>query len=96
MEPITECQIDLFANNLPSMDEIKKLSEFVHSSEANQIAFGEQVEENMSKTGQKASLATGIGLLILAKDAEAVKKIGKSKGLQREINLSGLCASPNG
>jgi len=79
MEPITECEIDLFAGSLPSMDEIKQLSEFVHTSERNQIAFGEQLEENLSRTGQKASLAVGIGLFIAGRNAEAVKKLKKAK-----------------
>ncbi len=78
MEPITEPGIDLFANELPSMDEIKKLSEFVHSGEANLLKFGEQVESNMSKTGQQASLAVGIGLYILGRNAEAVEKLQKA------------------
>ena len=85
MEPITECEIDLFASNLPSMEEIKKLSEFVRSSEANLIAFREQVEENMSKTGQKASLAVGIGLFILGRDGEAVKKLRKAKDCKEKF-----------
>ncbi|MBA7608204.1 DNA-directed RNA polymerase subunit alpha [subsurface metagenome] len=85
MEPITECKIDLFASNLPSMEEIKKLSEFVRSSEANLIAFREQVEENMSKTGQKASLAVGIGLFILGRDGEAVKKLQKAKDCKEKF-----------
>jgi DNA-directed RNA polymerase subunit alpha len=85
MEPITECQIDLFADTLPSLDDIEKLSCFVHSSEANRIAFGEQVEENMSGTSQKAFLATGIGLFILAKDAEAVKRLGKAKDCKEKL-----------
>ncbi len=89
MEPITECQIDLFADTLPSLDDIEKLSCFVHSSEANRIAFGKQVEENMSGTGQKASLATGIGLFILGKDAEAVKRLEKAKdGKEKYIYLA--------
>ena len=79
MEPITECQIDLFADKLPSIDEIEKLSAFVHSSEVNLLAFSEQVEENISKTGQKASLSTGIGLFILGRDAEATQKLQKAK-----------------
>jgi DNA-directed RNA polymerase subunit alpha len=79
MEPITEFEVNLFANNLPSMGEIKKLSEFVHSSEASRIAFSGQVEENISKTGQKASLAAGIGLFILGRDEEAVQKLQKAK-----------------
>ena len=64
-EQVAQSQADLFTDTLPSMEEIKQLSEFVHSSEANKIAFGEQVEENISKTGQKGCLAAGIGLFIL-------------------------------
>jgi len=79
MEPITECQIDLFADKLPTADEIEKLSAFVHSSEATLLAFRAQVEENMSKTGQKALLSTGIGLFILGRDAEAIQKLQKAK-----------------
>jgi len=85
MEPITECEIDLFAGSLPSMDEINQLAEFVHSSERNQIAFSEQLEENLSRTGQKASLAVGIGLFILGRNAEAVKKLKKAKDCQEKF-----------
>ena len=77
MEPVTEPGIDLFADNLPSMDEIKKLSEFIRSGEANMISFSEQVESNMSRTGQKACLETGIGLFILDRNAEAAEKLEK-------------------
>ena len=83
MEPITECQIDLFSGSLPSTDEIKKLSEFVHSNEANEIAFAEQVEANISWTGQKVCLAIGIGLYLLRRDAEAVQKLGPEVALFR-------------
>ncbi|MHC4571319.1 MAG: tetratricopeptide repeat protein [Planctomycetota bacterium] len=85
MEPITECQIDLFADKLPSMDEIKRLSGFVYSSESNRIAFSEQVEENMSRTGQKAALATGIALFILGRNDEAVKKLRKAKDCKEKF-----------
>ncbi len=78
MEPITECQVELFADQLPSMDQLKQLSEFVHSSESELIKFGERVQENMSKTGGKAVLATGIGLFILGRYAEAVGKLQKA------------------
>ncbi|MGB2864889.1 MAG: DNA-directed RNA polymerase subunit alpha C-terminal domain-containing protein [Sedimentisphaerales bacterium] len=77
MEPVTEPGIDLFTDNLPSMDEIKTLSEFIHSSETNRISFNEQVESNMSKNGQKASLAVGIGLFLLGRYAEAAEKLAK-------------------
>jgi len=77
MGPVTEPGIDLFADNLPSMDEIKTLSEFIHSGESSRISFNEQVESEMSKTGQKASLAAGIGLFILGRNAEAAEKLSK-------------------
>jgi DNA-directed RNA polymerase subunit alpha len=77
MEQVTEPGIDLFADNLPSMDEIKKLSEFVRSSEKNLISFNEQLESNMSRTGQKACLALGIGLFILGRNTEAAEKLDK-------------------
>jgi len=85
MEPVTEPGIDLFADELPSMDEIKTLSEFVHSGEANQISFGEQVESNMGKTGQKARLATGIGLFILGRNSEAVEKLQKAEDCKEKF-----------
>ncbi|HUU18521.1 MAG TPA: DNA-directed RNA polymerase subunit alpha C-terminal domain-containing protein [Sedimentisphaerales bacterium] len=78
MEPITEPGIDLFAENLPSMDEIKRLSEFVHSGEANLLKFGEKVESNMGGSEQQACLAVGIGLYILGRNAEAVEKLQKA------------------
>ena len=85
MEPVTEPGIDLFADKLPSMDEIKALSEFVHCSEKNQISFSEQVESNMSRTGQKASLAVGIGLFILGRNAEAAEKLAKAKDCKEKF-----------
>jgi DNA-directed RNA polymerase subunit alpha len=85
MEAITECQINLFADTLPSLEDIEKLSCFVHSSETNRIAFGKQVEENMSGTGQKACLATGIGLFILGNDTEAVKRLEKAKDCKEKF-----------
>ena len=85
MEPTTEFEINLFAANLPTMDEIGKLSELVHSSERNQLTFSEQVEQNMDKTGQKASLAVGIGLFILGRNAEAVDKLQKAKDCKEKF-----------
>lgn len=77
MEQVTVPGIDLFSDNLPSLEEIKKLSESVRSSEKNVISFKEQLESNMSRTGQKASLALGIGLFILGRNAEAAEKLDK-------------------
>ncbi len=85
MEPMTEPGIDLFANELPSMDKIKTLSEFFHSGEANLLKFGEQVESNMAKSGQKARLAVGIGLFILGRNAEAVEKLQKANDCKEKF-----------
>ena len=85
MEPITELGIDLFADKLPSMDEIKQLTAFVHSSEANLLNFSEQVEGNIAKTGQKAALAVGIGLFIVGRNAEAVEKLQKAKDCKEKF-----------
>jgi DNA-directed RNA polymerase subunit alpha len=85
MEPTAEIGVDLFADKLPTMEEIKKLSEFVHSSERNKIAFSEQVEANISKSGHKICLATGIGLFIVGRDGQAVEKLGKAKDCKEKF-----------
>jgi tetratricopeptide (TPR) repeat protein len=85
MEPITGPQINLFADELPSMDEIIKFSHLVHTSEANQLKFAEELEANMSKTGQKAQLAVGIGLFILGNFTEAVNKLQKAKDCKEKF-----------
>jgi len=91
MEPtIEELGIDLFGSSLPSMDEIKKLSEFVHSSEKNQISFNEQVEDNLGRGGQKAALAVGIGLFIIGRCTEAAAKLKKAKDCKEKIIYLGF------
>ncbi len=81
----TQQQVNLFAENLPSLDELKQLSLFVNSSEANQIAFAEQLEANMSSTSQKIVLPVGIGLYILGKNTEAVTKLQKAKDCKEKF-----------
>ena len=85
MEPIAECQINLFANDLPSTEEIKKLSESVHSSEKSLTAFRENVEAIADKSGQGNILATGVGYFILGKNSEAVKKLEKAKDCKEKF-----------
>ena len=85
MESVTESAIDLFADNLPSMEEIRTLSKSVNSSEKSQADFSDQLESNMSRTGQKASLAQGIGLFILGRNAEAAKKLAKGKDCKEKF-----------
>ncbi|MFB0524221.1 MAG: DNA-directed RNA polymerase subunit alpha C-terminal domain-containing protein [Phycisphaerae bacterium] len=85
MEPIAEPEINLFADELPSMEEITKFSHFVHCSEANQLKFAEELEANMAKTGQKTVLAVGIGLFILGRSDEAAKKLQKAKDCKEKF-----------
>src|SRR3972149_9317324 len=77
MEPIAEPEINLFGDKLPSMEETNILSGFIHSSDTNQIKFAEQLEANITKTSPNAQLATGIGLLILGRNSEALEKLEK-------------------
>ena len=85
MEPIAEPEINLFADELLSMEEITKFSHFVHRSEANQLKFAEQLEANISRTSPKALLAVGIGLFILARPDEAIKKLQKAKDCKEKF-----------
>ncbi len=85
MEPITEPEVDLFAKELPSIDEIKRFSEYVYSSESNLLNFNEQLEDNITKSGQKVSLSTGIGLYIVGRYSEAADKLEKAKDCQEKF-----------
>jgi tetratricopeptide (TPR) repeat protein len=80
METITEAErkVDLFAEDLPAMEEINELSQLVHSSKSDQLAFAEQVEANLPKTGRKAAPAAGIGLFILGRYAESIETLNKA------------------
>ncbi|MHC4844008.1 MAG: tetratricopeptide repeat protein [Planctomycetota bacterium] len=75
MEESTQCEVDLYAVSLPSMDEISQFSDYVHSSESNLISFTEKVEENLNSRSQNINLANGIGLYILGRANEAVDKL---------------------
>ncbi|MHC4582119.1 MAG: tetratricopeptide repeat protein, partial [Planctomycetota bacterium] len=85
MVSVTESEIDLFADDLLSMDQIRALSESVNSSEKSQMDFDEQLEANMSRTGRKAALAQGLGLFVLGRYAEAAKKLGKGKDCKEKF-----------
>ena len=68
----------LFGDDLPSLDRIKRLAQYVRSSEANCLTFDGQVQENIAKTSPKSRLAVGIALYILGRDREAVEKLEKA------------------
>lgn len=90
MEPITKLEIDLFGDNLPLLDEIKKLTWSIHSSEVNQLAFSEQLETHCAKTTAKSALAAGIGLFILGRNDEAVEKLTKAADCKEKFIYLGL------
>ena len=79
MEQMTEVGVNLFADQLPSMEELRTLSHAVHASEASQMKFAQQVEENKSKTSAHTALATGIGLFMLGRYNEAMEKLRKGQ-----------------
>jgi DNA-directed RNA polymerase subunit alpha len=87
MEATAQMQnaVDLFGDELPDMEQLKKLSQQVHATESGIAAFAEQVEQNIAKTGAKGCLATGIGLFILGKDADAIGKLEKGTDCQEKF-----------
>jgi DNA-directed RNA polymerase subunit alpha len=85
MELSTEFGIDLFGEEPLSLEQIKRLADYIHSSERNEIAFAEQLDANADKTGQKAALAAGIGLYFMGRDAEAVVKLKKAKDCKEKL-----------
>ena len=85
MEASTQPEIDLFGSELPSMEELEALSRRVRSSEANMLVFGESLDAKMSKTSPRTCLGVGIGLYILRRDEEAVKKLQKGKDCKEKF-----------
>jgi DNA-directed RNA polymerase subunit alpha len=79
METATQYLPDLFAENLPTLDQIQIISNYVHSGEANRLAFVLTLEQNLSQSGPKATLACGIGLALIGRCKDAVEKLEKSK-----------------
>lgn len=90
MESIAVLEINLFADQLPSMEEIVKFSHFVNSSEDNQLKFTEQLQAQMSKASPKDALAVGIGLFILGRFIEAVDKLQKAKDCKEKFRYLSL------
>jgi DNA-directed RNA polymerase subunit alpha len=85
MESIMEPEINLFADALPSLEDTERLACYVHSREANQIKFAEQLEANMTRTSPKAQLAAGIGLFITGRNTEAIEKLQKAEDCKEKF-----------
>jgi DNA-directed RNA polymerase subunit alpha len=88
MPTTNTCEIDLFAKELPSVQEIQQLSNYVHSNSTNLEEFSMQVEENSSSKSSTTRTAAGIGLYITGKYAQAVEMLKKGKDcLQKYLYL---------
>jgi len=79
MEQTAALEINLFGEQLPSMDALRTFSRAINSSEANQLKFANQVATHQASTSANAVLAVGIGFFILKRYAEAVKKLQKGR-----------------
>ena len=67
-----EAQVDLFGSQIPSFEDLRKLSAMVNSSDLKQEAFSQELQA--SKTG----LGKGIGLCMIVRYAEAIKCLSKA------------------
>ena len=85
MEQTAELQVNLFREQLPSMEEIRTLSHLVNAGEANQQRFTEQVEQNLGKTAPLTALEAGIGLFILGRYPEAAEKLQKGQDCKEKF-----------
>ena len=84
MVAIAEVKIDFFGVELPGLEELKNLSLYVNSSEINKIAFADEIARKLGN-----SLAAGIGLVILGRDAEGVAKLQKGEGCKEKFMYLG-------
>lgn len=84
MVAIAEAEVDLFGAKIPDLEELKRLSSYVNSSEINKIAFADEVAKHLDN-----SLAAGIGLAILGRWAEAVKKLQEAADCREKLMYLG-------
>src|SRR3990172_5344504 len=85
MEQTTELQVNLFREQVPTMEETRTLSHLVHSSEVSQHRFAEQVQQHLGKTSPLVALEAGIGLFILGRYKEAVEKLQKGQDCKEKF-----------
>ena len=85
MEQTAEKQMNLFQEQLPSIEEIRAIAHRVHSSEVTQRRFAEQVEQNLDSSSAVGKLQAGIGLFILGRYREAREKLQAGKDGQEKF-----------
>ena len=84
MQTTNTCETDLFAKELPSLEEIQQFSNYVNSSESSLEELSEQLEENFSSKSANIRLAVGIGLYITGRCEEAVDRLDTGKDCQQK------------
>lgn len=72
MESMTQSTIDLFTIDGPTQKDIDQVAGAIYSSEANQMAFAQRLEESQASA---SDLSVGIGLFLLERYVEAVEKL---------------------
>ena len=75
MEQSIELEIDLFADRIPSLEDIDQIMKIALSGEIQRLRFSEQLEANLDKTGPDDLLRIGIGLEILDRHREACETL---------------------
>src|SRR3989339_768314 len=79
METITEHGVDLLAKELPSVEQIGRLCDFVNSGEARRLEFRSKLADTLSQNTPDALLRGGIGLYILRDYPAAIEKLETAK-----------------
>ena len=79
METITEHGVDLLAKELPSVEQIGRLCDFVNSGEARRLEFRSKLADTLSQNTPDALLRGGIGLYILRDYPSAIEKLETGK-----------------
>jgi len=85
MEQTAELQMNLFQEQLPSIEQIRAIAHGVHSSEASQHKFAERVEQNLRRSSAVGQLQAGIGLFILGRYREAMVKLEKGQDCKEKF-----------
>ena len=85
MVMVADVEVDLFGEELPGLEELKKLASYVNTSEAGKIRFGEQVEKHSGD-----AMKCGIGFCILGRHGEAVEKLKKGADCKEKFIYLGV------
>jgi DNA-directed RNA polymerase subunit alpha len=82
MVSLADAPVNLFGSEIPSVEDLKKLWQFVNASESNRIKFAEEANK------QSNTVTQGIALLFCGQPAAAVEKLEKGKDcLQKHFML---------